>query len=656
MTENITLIRPGAGQSVTLQVGPDARLEFAFGQGEADLGKEGQNLVFTFPDGGKLVLEGFYDNFGDDAQPPVLIVDGAVLESEDFLAAQGDPDLMPATGPDAALIMMGHGLYEAVMLGGVQGMNALGKLGFDGMAPIATEFSGVDGVESMGSLALGSPSGQLYEPSSPAGPVGPPTPPPVKPPVEPPVEPPYQLSYNEYVTRGVFYNSGLEVNLLSVDYDAGTAKKAESLPGAVSFVFYDADGKPISDPCTAVYNPKTGIISFGTLTTEALYYCVITDDAGKSYSMQLVADPDRNFDSHAQDKATPPVDDKLWYGEWHAGSGNSQSDSKYHVVASDLDNTLTFTGGNYGMSGSSVTATDGNNNIDIKATGAGTGAAYGMASSSGIKTGDGDDTISITARGRGSVLTYGMSGSTISTGDGNDSISITASSKGTGKAYAMDNSSISSGAGDDTISITGDVRSASISTGADNDHVHIYGTVTGTGKISDKIDLGAGDDHLMITGNVSGMLLDGGANEILDFTGVQYADKKAHLGDILELGADHIASILTGTSANTIRNFESLLVDMDRASGHKLDELLDRFCQVRDAQHAKGDGGAGSLNGNNELQSLIVTGNDAHYLMDKSASSGIVQIAGMDANAAFDHYIVDHNGVTLHLYVQSMTG
>jgi len=45
MTENITLIRPGAGQSVTLQVGPDARLEFAFGQG-ASMSLRASNSAF----------------------------------------------------------------------------------------------------------------------------------------------------------------------------------------------------------------------------------------------------------------------------------------------------------------------------------------------------------------------------------------------------------------------------------------------------------------------------------------------------------------------------------------------------------------------------------------------------------------------------------
>ena len=61
--------------------------------------------------------------------------------------------------------------------------------------------------------------------------------------------------------------------------------KAGSPPESVSFVFYDADGKPISDPCPAEYNSMTGHVTLGTPTVDNLYYCVITDDAGNMYSI-----------------------------------------------------------------------------------------------------------------------------------------------------------------------------------------------------------------------------------------------------------------------------------------------------------------------------------------------------------------------------------
>ena len=134
MAANITLTRPHAGQSITQPVGPDARLEFAFDQNDGVLAKEGQDLVLTFNDGGKLVLEGFYANFTDNAQPPTLIVQGHELDGQAFLSAYDNPDLMPAAGPTAASAIMGGGAYEDAMLHGVGGVDMLDKLTFDGMS------------------------------------------------------------------------------------------------------------------------------------------------------------------------------------------------------------------------------------------------------------------------------------------------------------------------------------------------------------------------------------------------------------------------------------------------------------------------------------------------------------------------------------------
>jgi len=91
MTGRMTLVRPGAGQNAILSVGPAARLEFAFDRHDAVLSKDGQSLVFTFYDGGKLILEGFYDNFGGNAQPPTITVQGNEMESWIFavLAKRG---------------------------------------------------------------------------------------------------------------------------------------------------------------------------------------------------------------------------------------------------------------------------------------------------------------------------------------------------------------------------------------------------------------------------------------------------------------------------------------------------------------------------------------------------------------------------------------
>jgi len=131
MAENIRLTRPAPGQNAVQAVGTDARLEFAFDQADATLGKDGQNLVFTFNDGGTLTLDGFYNNFGDNAHPPTLIVEGNELPGEAFLQALNNPDLMPAAGPAAATALTGGGEAADALLAGVGGVTGLGGLGFD---------------------------------------------------------------------------------------------------------------------------------------------------------------------------------------------------------------------------------------------------------------------------------------------------------------------------------------------------------------------------------------------------------------------------------------------------------------------------------------------------------------------------------------------
>ncbi|MCL2463271.1 MAG: hypothetical protein FWF44_11440, partial [Defluviitaleaceae bacterium] len=131
MSENTPLLRPLAGQHAIVPVGPDARLEFTFHQSEADLSKNGQDLVLSFDNGASLILQGFYDNFGANARPPALIVEGHELPGEAFLSALNEPALMPAAGA-AGDMAEGRGSYEEALLQGVGGVDRLDKLDFDG--------------------------------------------------------------------------------------------------------------------------------------------------------------------------------------------------------------------------------------------------------------------------------------------------------------------------------------------------------------------------------------------------------------------------------------------------------------------------------------------------------------------------------------------
>ena len=181
MAEHILLIRPSAGQIVVVHVGPGSKLEFTFDQAGVDVSKDGQDLVLIFNNGGILTLQGFYNHFDAEAEPPTMVVEGKELPGEAFLASLHDPALMPMAGPVTP--MGGGGSYEGVQLSGVGGVDRLDKLSFDGWGR-ATEdtrhYAGV-GVKP-GGFALGTDPG--VEPG-----IEPGTEPGVEPGIEPGVEP-----------------------------------------------------------------------------------------------------------------------------------------------------------------------------------------------------------------------------------------------------------------------------------------------------------------------------------------------------------------------------------------------------------------------------------------------------------------------------------
>lgn len=76
MVANVSMIRPGAAQSIIQPEVPAAQPECKFSQDEGIPGKEEHHLVFFFPNHGTLNLQGFYDIFGDEAEAPLLFVQG----------------------------------------------------------------------------------------------------------------------------------------------------------------------------------------------------------------------------------------------------------------------------------------------------------------------------------------------------------------------------------------------------------------------------------------------------------------------------------------------------------------------------------------------------------------------------------------------------
>ena len=98
---NIHLTRPKFGQQTTITNAAEDSIVLDFPTTDATLGREGDALTFTFEDGAKIRLDGFYTDYTSENTPD-FIVDGQMVSGKDFFSALGQDDLMPAAGPTAA--------------------------------------------------------------------------------------------------------------------------------------------------------------------------------------------------------------------------------------------------------------------------------------------------------------------------------------------------------------------------------------------------------------------------------------------------------------------------------------------------------------------------------------------------------------------------
>lgn len=122
---DVKLMKPEAGQQVVISQVEDMRLELAFPTGDALMEKDGDNLAFTFEDGGRIVLENFYTTYTKEHLPE-FVVEGQTIAGEEFFAAL-DSDLMPAAGPAAAGPPAGASRFAN--LANANLMNGLDRLG-----------------------------------------------------------------------------------------------------------------------------------------------------------------------------------------------------------------------------------------------------------------------------------------------------------------------------------------------------------------------------------------------------------------------------------------------------------------------------------------------------------------------------------------------
>ncbi|MGJ3523322.1 VCBS domain-containing protein [Nitratidesulfovibrio sp. D1] len=138
---HIQLTEPQANQQIVIDNIAGAALDMGFPSEAAQLEQSGQDLVFLFENGGRIVLSNFFGLFESNQLPAFNLEDGQTLPGDAFLAALRE-DLLPAAGPGAgaAAGSGGVGDYDdnaGDLIGGVDRLDPLGT-GTFGVTPLAT--------------------------------------------------------------------------------------------------------------------------------------------------------------------------------------------------------------------------------------------------------------------------------------------------------------------------------------------------------------------------------------------------------------------------------------------------------------------------------------------------------------------------------------
>ena len=124
---DIRLVKPQANTAQTVSCAADSRFVLEFPSDAALFARDGDDLVLTFEDGSSIRLQDFYTTYSKEEMPS-FEMEGAEISGEDFFAALGNPDLMPAAGPTASAATRGGGFNQygdAALLEGIDRLDGL---------------------------------------------------------------------------------------------------------------------------------------------------------------------------------------------------------------------------------------------------------------------------------------------------------------------------------------------------------------------------------------------------------------------------------------------------------------------------------------------------------------------------------------------------
>lgn len=124
---DIRLVKPQANAVHNVPCATGNRFVLDFPSDAALFAKDGDDLVLSFEDDSSIRLQDFYTTYSKEEMPS-FEMEGAEISGEDFFAALGNPDLMPAAGPSAGAATRGGGFNQYGNVELLQGIDRLGGL------------------------------------------------------------------------------------------------------------------------------------------------------------------------------------------------------------------------------------------------------------------------------------------------------------------------------------------------------------------------------------------------------------------------------------------------------------------------------------------------------------------------------------------------
>lgn len=447
----ITLTTPGPSQRISIPAEPQATIHLDFQTDQATLERSGDNLVFSFADGGSIAIEGFYAQY-DKTNLPEFAVDGKILPGSEFFSVFG-PDLAPAAGPAAQAAERGARYNEHSDSSLASGLGHLDSaetptLNVSAPAELATldpTLAVAGGAELGGAAGVGSDNPGSQGPSIPPGPEGPTFP-----------SGPFVRAVlygngqsGEYVSTNVFFaeNNGTPSAVSASDLDfTGAAPWARfsvtaTLPDGWQDAWVDV-----------AFDYSTGRLEFrltpegiaemqrlgvnGKPLVDFIQISVLDRGTGNTfdYNVELIATKDQTFDSAAHDSEYGGniAGDNI--GEFHQGQNGGGA---YSIISSAKDDEIvlndTVLGGSSihasGSADPSLMADDYNTiNLNAGVVNTVSGSTTQVTSTDGILkvqggvSVQGDNAENVISMGKGQVHIHNASGHGIDAVGGENTI------------------------------------------------------------------------------------------------------------------------------------------------------------------------------------------------------------------------------------------